>query len=86
LDVHGETVSGATFPVPIWHLYMAAAEKGKPVRQFLTPNAEPTYKYFTKGYWGYVAVPTLPTTSTSTPKPAKARPLTPLEQGIQLVH
>jgi penicillin-binding protein 1A len=88
LDVHGETVSGATFPVPIWHLYMAAAEKGKPVRQFLTPNAEPTYKYFTKGYWGYVAVPILPTTSTSTstPKPAKARPLTPLEQGIQLVH
>ena len=30
LDVHGEEVAGATFPVPIWHLYMAAAEKGLP--------------------------------------------------------
>ncbi|HWE82150.1 MAG TPA: transglycosylase domain-containing protein [Gaiellaceae bacterium] len=86
LDVHGETVSGATFPVPIWHLYMASAEKGKPVRQFLTPKAEPTYKYFTKGYWGYVAVPSVPTTTTTKTKPSKPKPLTPLEQGIALIH
>ena len=30
LDVHGQAVAGATFPVPIWHLYMAAAEKRQP--------------------------------------------------------
>ncbi|HEY4346090.1 MAG TPA: transglycosylase domain-containing protein [Gaiellaceae bacterium] len=87
-DVHGLSVSGATFPVPIWHLYMAAAEKGKPARQFQTPDHEPVYTSFTKGYWGYVAVPAAPTTSTTTTavKPAKPKPLTPLEQGIALVH
>ena len=26
LSVHGQAVAGATFPVPIWHRYMAAAE------------------------------------------------------------
>ena len=67
LDVHGETVAGATFPVPIWHLYMEAAEAGKPARQFQTPASYPVYKPFTKGYWGYLAVPVAPTpTSTST--------------------
>ena len=30
LDVHGQAVAGATFPVPMWHLYMAAAEKKPP--------------------------------------------------------
>ncbi len=85
LDVHGQAVSGATFPVPIWHLFMDAAEKGLPARQFLTPNHEPVYTYFTKGYWGYLAVPATTTTTTTT-KPAKTTPLTPLEQGISLVH
>ena len=84
LDVHGRAVSGATFPVPIWHLFMDAAEKGLPVRQFLTPDHEPVYSYFTKGYWGYLAVPS--TTTTTTAKPAKTTPLSPLEQGIALVH
>jgi penicillin-binding protein 1A len=67
LDVHGEEVAGATFPVPIWHLYMQAAEQGKPVRQFPTPNAYPVYKPFTKGYWGYLAVPVAPTPVATTP-------------------
>ena len=83
LDVHGRQVAGATFPVPIWHLYMDAAEKGLPARQFLTPDHEPVYTYFTKGYWGYLAVPT---TTTTAIKPQKPTPLTPLEQGVALVH
>ena len=52
LDVHGEAVAGATFPVPIWHLYMAAAEKGLPARQFLTPSSYPVYEPFTAGLLG----------------------------------
>jgi penicillin-binding protein 1A len=85
LDVHGREVTGATYPVPIWHLYMAAAEKGVPARQFLTPDHEPLYTYFTKGYWGYLSIPT-PTTTTTPLKPLKPTALTPLEQGIALVH
>jgi penicillin-binding protein 1A len=87
-DVHGESVAGATFPVPMWHLYMDAAEKGLPARQFLTPDKQPTYTYFQKGYWGYLAVPTVPatttTTTTKTPTP-KVKP-SPFESGIGLVH
>jgi penicillin-binding protein 1A len=66
LDVHGEAVAGATFPVPIWHLYMENAEKGKAARQFQTPSSYPVYKPFTKGYWGYLAIPVAPTTTTTT--------------------
>lgn len=83
LDVHGREVTGATYPVPMWHLFMAVAEKGKPVRQFLTPDSYPTYTPFTRGYWGYLAVPTTTTTTTTKAKP---KPLTPLEQGVLLVH
>ena len=32
LDVHGEEVAGATFAVPIWHLFMEVAEHGLPPR------------------------------------------------------
>ena len=58
LDVHGQEVAGATFPVPIWHLYMAAAEASLPARQFLTPKTYPSFEPFTRGYWGYLAVQT----------------------------
>src|SRR6201987_4732389 len=30
LSVHGYSVAGATFSVPMWHLFMEAAEKGRP--------------------------------------------------------
>ena len=63
LDVHGQAVAGATFPVPIWHLYMEQAEKGLPARQFLTPKTYPTFEPFTHGYWGYLAVQTYATTT-----------------------
>jgi penicillin-binding protein 1A len=67
LDVHGEEVAGATFPVPIWHLYMEQAEKGHPAREFQTPNAYPTFSYWHKNYYGYLALP---------PAPAPAAPTT----------
>jgi penicillin-binding protein 1A len=69
LNVHGLEVAGATFPVPIWHLYMAAAENGRRVRQFQTPNAYPVVRPFRQSYWGYLAIPVAPkpaTTSTKT--------------------
>src|SRR5262249_53082831 len=64
LSVHGEEVAGATFPVPIWHLYMAAAEWRVPVRQFLTPKAMPVFRTFERGHWGYTGSYS---TTTSTP-------------------
>jgi penicillin-binding protein 1A len=64
-DVHGEAVAGATFPVPIWHVYMEAAEKGLPVLQFLTPPSQPVYKPFVRGVFGYTYNPA-PATTTST--------------------
>jgi penicillin-binding protein 1A len=66
LDVHGQAVAGATFPVPMWHLYMEQAEKGHPVRQFQTPASYPTFSYWTKNYYGYLAIQTTPTTTTTT--------------------
>jgi penicillin-binding protein 1A len=53
LNVHGQEVAGATFPVPIWHEYMAAAEWHRSVRQFIVPAKEPVYRQFTRGHWGY---------------------------------
>jgi hypothetical protein len=52
----------------MWHLYMSEAEKGLPARQFLTPNAYPTFEPFQHGYWGYLAVQTYaaPTTTETT--------------------
>src|SRR5207237_1101321 len=49
LSVHGLTVAGATFAVPMWHLYMAAAEWHKPVWQFQTPKSQPVFRPFQHG-------------------------------------
>ena len=38
VSVHGQTVAGSTFPVPIWHPYMSAAEWRRPARPFLEPS------------------------------------------------
>jgi penicillin-binding protein 1A len=73
LDVHGQAVAGATFPVPMWHLYMEQAEKGHPVRQFQTPATYPTFSYWQKTYYGYLAIQTTTTTTTTTTT-AKAVP------------
>jgi penicillin-binding protein 1A len=69
LDVHGVAVAGATYPVPIWHEYMAAALANRPAIDFPAPNAYPIWRPLTRGYYGslgYVA-PTIeiPTTTSS---------------------
>lgn len=77
LDVHGEEVAGATFDVPIWHQFMAAAEKGLPARPFLVPKHLPVYHPFTPGSFGYVATPVTTTTTTTPSKPAPPEELPP---------
>ena len=44
-NVHGVSVAGATFPVPIWHEYMAAALWHHKVLDFQTPDSYPSYHY-----------------------------------------
>jgi penicillin-binding protein 1A len=58
LNVHGLTVAGATFPVPIWHAYMAAALWHHKVLGFELPDKYPVYHSITRGNYGslgYVA-------------------------------
>jgi membrane peptidoglycan carboxypeptidase len=88
LDVHGETVAGATFSVPIWHLFMEAAEKGLPARPFITPATPPVYTYFVHHSYGYLLLPEPPPAAPK-PKPAKPAvpvPLTPLQQAVLAGH
>ena len=66
LDVHGEAVAGATFPVPIWHEYMAAALWHRPALRFALPNKYPTWHYLKRGIYGsfgYYSTPTYTTTT-----------------------
>jgi penicillin-binding protein 1A len=66
LNVHGQTVAGATFPVPIWHEYMAAALWHHKVLGFELPDKYPIYHSITRGNYGslgYVYTPTTPTTT-----------------------
>jgi penicillin-binding protein 1A len=67
LDVHGQSVAGATFPVPIWHEYMTAALWKRPVLDFLTPDKYPTFSSLSHGDYGSLHyVYTAPTTTTTT--------------------
>ncbi len=52
LDVHGSTVQGATFDVPIWHEYMAAALWHHKVLDFPPPDTYPTWRSITRGRYG----------------------------------
>jgi membrane peptidoglycan carboxypeptidase len=52
LDVHGSTVQGATFDVPIWHEYMAAALWHHRVLGFPPPDKYPTWRSITRGSYG----------------------------------
>ncbi|HEY2326244.1 MAG TPA: transglycosylase domain-containing protein [Gaiellaceae bacterium] len=77
LDVHGTEVAGATFPVPIWHEYMAAALKSLPAEQFGTPSSYPTWRYYIPGSYGYLgAVSSTTTTTTGSTTTAKQRTVT----------
>jgi len=87
LDVHGQTVQGATYAVPIWHEYMAAALYHHKVLGFELPDKYPTWRPLTRGNYGslgsyYTQTSTSTTTTTSTPTttasvaPAKPAPTT----------
>ena len=67
LNVHGQAVAGATFPVPIWHEYMAAALAHRPALGFALPNKYPTFEYLRKGDFGSLAY-TPTTTEITTPQ------------------
>ena len=82
LDVHGVEVAGATYPVPIWHEYMAAALWHRKALPFELPNKYPTWHYLTRGSYGsfgyyptstYSTTTTAPTTTTTV---APANPVT----------
>ena len=76
LDVLGVAVAGATYPVPIWHEYMAAALWHRKVLDFPAPDKYPTWRPLTRGYYGslgYVA----PTTTA----PVVTAPLPPVQHG-----
>ncbi len=91
LDVHGEAVAGATFPVPIWHEYMAAALWHRPALGFALPNKYPIWHYLKHGIYGslgyYSTTPTPTTTSTAatttsaatTPSPPPPTTVTPVK-------
>jgi penicillin-binding protein 1A len=70
LDVHGVAVAGATFPVPIWHEYMAAALWHHKVLGFELPKKYPTYHSITRGNYGslgsYYTPTYTPTTTAAT--------------------
>src|SRR5580765_2949746 len=82
LNVHGQEVAGATFPVPIWHEYMAAALWHHKVLGFELPNRYPVWRSITRGNYGsfgytqtYAPTYTQPytsstTTTTAAPPPA----------------
>jgi penicillin-binding protein 1A len=86
LSVHGEEVAGATFPVPIWHEYMAAALWHHRVLGFELPNKYPTWHSLTRGSYGsfgsyYTSTSTTTSTTTTTATttaeaPAKPAPTT----------
>ncbi len=88
--MHGQAVAGATFPVPIWHEYMAAALWHHKELAFELPDKYPAYRSFTHGNYGslgyvtpqydpqYTAPATTTTTVTTTAQaPAAPPPATP---------
>jgi len=65
-NVHGEEVAGATFPVPIWHEYMAAALWKRAPLDFLAPDAYPTFRPLRHGDYGYLQYVSPPSPATTT--------------------
>jgi membrane peptidoglycan carboxypeptidase len=65
VSVHGQTVAGSTFAVPIWHLYMRAALWRAPVREFVQPEQEIAYRPLEKHYYGYTYNPYSSSSSSS---------------------
>jgi membrane peptidoglycan carboxypeptidase len=84
-NVHGQTVAGATFPVPIWHAYMTAALWHRKAHGFELPNKYPSFRSFTRGNYGslgYVYTPSSPTpaaTTTTSGSPTQQAPAPPVK-------
>jgi penicillin-binding protein 1A len=90
LNVHGVAVAGATFDVPIWHEYMAAALWHHKVLAFPPPDKYPVWRSLTRGSYGtfgsyYTRTYSSTTTATTTtaahattsqppPKPTPKKP------------
>jgi penicillin-binding protein 1A len=54
-SVHGQTVAGSTFPVPIWNRYMTVAMWPKPALEFREPASYPNYVSWERGDFGYTS-------------------------------
>jgi penicillin-binding protein 1A len=65
-NVHGVSVAGATFPVPIWHEYMAAALWNRKVLDFPAPDRYPTWRSIERGSYGYLGSYYTQTSSSTT--------------------
>jgi penicillin-binding protein 1A len=76
-NVHGQEVAGATFPVPIWHEYMAAALWNQPAVDFAAPNSYPIYRASHQGYYGPLQSHYSPQPA-YTPRPAQTTTTAPL--------
>jgi penicillin-binding protein 1A len=85
LDVHGVAVAGATFPVPIWHEYMAAALWHHKVLGFDLPNKYPAYRYLAHGSYGTLGYYSTPTYSTTTTATTTTTPVAPASPGTTTV-
>jgi hypothetical protein len=77
-NVHGVPVAGATFAVPIWHEYMAAALWHHKVLDFPPPDKYPVWRGITHGDYGflgsyYTAPPVTTTAPTTTYAPIVPR-------------
>ena len=81
LDVHGSTVQGATFDVPIWHEYMAAALWHHKVLGFPPPDKYPTWHSITRGSYGSLGSYYSNTSSTTTTGATTTTASTPATTG-----
>ncbi|MEI8104613.1 MAG: transglycosylase domain-containing protein [Actinomycetes bacterium] len=91
LSVHGRSVAGATFPVPIWHLYMRTAEQGLPARPFPSPVHPPAFAAFTPAttFGTLATAPALPLVSptrVAPTEPRRGRPVPAIPAPRMFVH
>ena len=76
-NVHGVPVAGATFAVPIWHEYMAAALYHHKVLDFPAPDRYPVWKGLTHGYYGHLGSYYTPPPVTTTAPTTTYAPIVP---------
>jgi len=76
-NVHGVPVAGATFPVPIWHEYMAAALYHHKVLDFPPPDKYPVWRGITHGTYGYLGSYYTPPAVTTTAPTTTYAPIVP---------